>query len=50
MNAERQDGSWWQEWASWADECAGRFGPPSPPMGSQRYPALGEAPGDYVRG
>ena len=47
--AEKHDGSWWQDWASWADERAGRLGP-APPMGSDRYPALGEAPGDYVRG
>jgi polyhydroxyalkanoate synthase len=47
--AEKHSGSWWQDWASWADERAGRLGPP-PPMGSDRYPALGEAPGDYVRG
>jgi polyhydroxyalkanoate synthase len=47
--AEKHGGSWWQDWASWADERAGRLGP-APPMGSDRYPALGEAPGDYVRG
>jgi polyhydroxyalkanoate synthase len=47
--AEKHGGSWWQDWASWADERAGRLGP-APPMGSDHYPALGEAPGDYVRG
>jgi polyhydroxyalkanoate synthase len=47
--AEKHSGSWWQDWASWADERAGRLDP-APPMGSERYPALSEAPGDYVRG
>ena len=47
--AEKHNGSWWQDWASWADERAGHPGP-APPMGSERHPALGEAPGDYVRG
>jgi polyhydroxyalkanoate synthase len=47
--AQRHAGSWWEDWAAWADARAGQLGPP-PPMGSERYPALGEAPGDYVRG
>jgi polyhydroxyalkanoate synthase subunit PhaC len=47
--AQRHAGSWWEDWAAWADARAGELGPP-PPMGSDRYPALGEAPGDYVRG
>jgi polyhydroxyalkanoate synthase subunit PhaC len=47
--AERHDGSWWEDWARWADTRAGRLIQP-PPLGSDRYPALGEAPGDYVRG
>jgi polyhydroxyalkanoate synthase subunit PhaC len=48
-SAERRTGSWWEDWAAWADSRAGRLGPP-PAMGSQRHPALGDAPGDYIRG
>ena len=47
--ADRRDGSWWEDWAAWADARAGRLVKP-PSMGSHRYPALGEAPGGYVRG
>ncbi len=41
--------TWWEDWTAWADARAGRLGPP-PPLGSERYPVLGEAPGNYVRG
>jgi polyhydroxyalkanoate synthase subunit PhaC len=47
--AEKHGGSWWEDWTAWADARAGRLGPP-PPMGSERYPALDEAPGHYIRG
>jgi polyhydroxyalkanoate synthase subunit PhaC len=47
--ATRRDGSWWEDWAAWADKRAGKLTAP-PPMGSQRYPALADAPGDYVHG
>ena len=47
--AKRHDGSWWEDWTGWADSRAGRLIPP-PTMGSDRYPALGAAPGEYVRG
>jgi len=47
--AQHHDGSWWEDWAAWADARAGDIVVP-PPMGSRRYPALCEAPGDYVRG
>ena len=46
--AQRHSGSWWEDWAAWADERAGGLQAP-PPMGSEGYPALGEAPGDCVR-
>lgn len=47
--ASRHTGSWWEDWAGWAGERAGPLGPP-PPMGGERYPVLGDAPGEYVRG
>jgi polyhydroxyalkanoate synthase len=47
--AQRHAGSWWEDWAAWAGARAGDLTDP-PPMGSERYPPLGEAPGDYVRG
>jgi polyhydroxyalkanoate synthase subunit PhaC len=47
--ARRHGGSWWEDWAVWAKARAGDL-VDLPPMGSGRYPALGEAPGDYIRG
>jgi polyhydroxyalkanoate synthase len=47
--AARRDGSWWEDWTAWADKRAGKLTTP-PSMGSQRYPALGDAPGEYVHG
>ncbi len=47
--AAKHSGSWWEDWAAWAGERAGGSGPP-PPMGSERYPVLGDAPGTYIRG
>ena len=47
--ATRHQGSWWEDWARWSGKRAGPHQPP-PPLGSARYPAQGDAPGDYVRG
>jgi polyhydroxyalkanoate synthase len=47
--AEHFGGSWWEDWARWAGHRAGHRTDP-PPMGSLRYPALGDAPGTYVHG
>jgi polyhydroxyalkanoate synthase len=45
----KHSGSWWQDWTEWSDARAGaRVKPPA--MGSPRYPALDDAPGDYVKG
>ena len=45
----KHSGSWWQDWTEWSDARAGAHIKP-PAMGSRRYPALGDAPGDYVKG
>jgi polyhydroxyalkanoate synthase subunit PhaC len=47
--AARQPGSWWEDWTAWAAPRAGDQVAP-PPMGSERYPAGGAAPGDYILG
>ena len=46
--AEKHGGSWWEDWAAWADARAGRLISP-PPMGSENHPPLSDAPGDYIR-
>jgi len=47
--AIKHSGSWWEDWSAWAAERADAAGP-APPMGSDRYPVLGDAPGKYIRG
>jgi len=47
--AAHHSGSWWEDWARWAGRRAGRRTDP-PPMGSERYPAIADAPGSYVHG
>ncbi len=47
--AERHQGSWWEPWADWATAQSGRRQPQPENLGSERYPALGPAPGLYVR-
>jgi polyhydroxyalkanoate synthase len=46
-SATRHEGSWWEDWATWAEAHAGGRREP-PPMGSDAHPVLGEAPGTYV--
>jgi polyhydroxyalkanoate synthase len=46
--ADRKSGSWWEDWPDWSAGRAGPLGAP-PPMGSDRYPPIGDAPGDYLR-
>ncbi len=47
--ADKSSGSWWQDWTIWSNRRAGALQAP-PRMGSKQNPALGEAPGTYVRG
>jgi polyhydroxyalkanoate synthase subunit PhaC len=46
--ADTTAGSWWEDWAGWSARRAGPLASP-PPMGSDRYPPLNDAPGTYVR-
>ena len=41
--------TWWEDWAGWIGERAGADRTP-PPLGSEAYPVLGDAPGTYVFG
>jgi len=47
--AEQHSGSWWEDWTRWGGRRAGRRVEP-PPMGSEKYPAIADAPGSYVHG
>jgi polyhydroxyalkanoate synthase len=47
--AKKQQGSWWEAWADWTMAQSGQRQPPPVNLGSERYPALGPAPGLYVR-
>ncbi|ATJ83524.1 PHA/PHB synthase family protein [Halomonas beimenensis] len=47
QTATTHEGSWWPAWHDWLTErSSGEVAPP--PMGGERYPPLGEAPGRYV--
>lgn len=45
--AQATDGSWWTDWFAWLAERSGRKAAP-PPLGSEDYPPLQDAPGRYV--
>jgi polyhydroxyalkanoate synthase subunit PhaC len=47
--ASKHKGSWWEDWTVWADERAGALVKP-PAMGNKKYPAISDAPGEYVFG
>ncbi len=45
--AVKHDGSWWTDWFAWLATRSGKKSAP-PPMGSDAYPPLQDAPGSYV--
>jgi polyhydroxyalkanoate synthase len=45
--ASEHEGSWWEDWAAWIELRAGERRSP-PPLGSQSYPTIADAPGSYV--
>ena len=46
--ATQAEGSWWEDWAVWANERGGERREP-PTLGSEAHPPLENAPGSYVR-
>jgi len=48
-SATKHSGSWWEDWTQWSERRSGERVKP-PPMGSERYPAIGGAPGSYIHG
>jgi len=45
--ATRHEGSWWVDWVPWLKKHSGKLVEP-PPMGSEAYPPIMDAPGTYV--
>jgi polyhydroxyalkanoate synthase len=45
--ATKHEGSWWVDWIPWLAERAGQQVEP-PPMGSEKYSPIIDAPGTYV--
>jgi polyhydroxyalkanoate synthase len=45
--ATKHEGSWWVDWVPWLKKHAGKLAVP-PPLGSEAYPPIMDAPGTYV--
>jgi len=46
--AELRQGSWWPAWQAWLTEHSTEQVSP-PTLGGEKYPPLGDAPGEYIR-
>jgi polyhydroxyalkanoate synthase subunit PhaC len=44
----KHNGSWWPHWLEWISARSGEKRTPAPELGSEQYPALDDAPGQYV--
>jgi polyhydroxyalkanoate synthase len=47
--ADRHQGSWWEDWAVWSKKRSGVLRARPKALGSEAFPPLAEAPGEYVR-
>jgi polyhydroxyalkanoate synthase len=45
--AEERQGSWWEDWMEWLRPQCGEL-VAAPPMATEKYPRLADAPGTYV--
>ncbi len=45
--AEHVQGSWWEDWMQWLKPMSGKPGK-APPVETEKFPALADAPGTYV--
>ena len=48
--AQKEQGTWWEHWASWVLERSGEERKAPSRLGSRTYQPLEDAPGSYVRG
>jgi polyhydroxyalkanoate synthase len=45
--ADLHNGSWWEDWMAWLKPQSGKL-VAAPPVATQKFPALADAPGTYV--
>ena len=48
-SAEKQIGSWWEHWGDWVSDKSGEKIATPATLGGGSFPAIGDAPGTYVR-
>ena len=46
--SSKHNGSWWPHWLEWISARSGEKRTAAPALGSERFPALDDAPGQYV--